>query len=80
MDLTKRDMIVAYGGRSFAVRAYRDGGGPDGEDWHGIVIENRTPLRHEQGPSRSPAGCLAEAAGFLAGPVEAEADAAPARP
>jgi hypothetical protein len=79
MDLTKRDMVLAYEGRTFAVRAYRDGGGPDGGDWHAIVIENRTPLRHEQGPSLSPAGCFAEAVRFLTALVEAEADAASAR-
>ena len=72
MDLTKRDMTVVYRGRTFALRAYRDGVGPAGPGWCPVIIENRTPLRHEQGPSRSPAGCFAEAVRFLTALVEAE--------
>ena len=80
MDLTKRDMSLSYGGRTFAVRAYRDGNGPGGGEWHAIIIENRIPLRHGQAPTRSLAGCFAEAIRFLTGLVEAQTDAAPARP
>jgi hypothetical protein len=77
MDLTKRDMTVAYGGRTFAVRAYRDGGEPDGGDWHAIIIENRTPLRHALAPTPGPEGCLAEAVRFLTAVVEAQTDPTP---
>ena len=73
MDLTKRDMTVVFGGRSFAVRAYRDGNGPDGPGWHAVVIENRTPLRHALAPALGPATCFAVAVRFLANLVESEA-------
>ena len=72
-DIAKRDMTLTYGGRTVAVRVYRDGSGPDGAAWRAIMIENRTPLRHGQGPSATPAGCFAEAVRFLV--VDAEARA-----
>ena len=76
MDLTKREMTVSYGGRTFALRAYRDGDGPDGPGWCPVVIENRTPLRHEAGATPSLAGCFAEAVRFVTEAVEADAAAA----
>ena len=76
LDLTKRDMTVVYGGRTFALRAYRDGNGPDGHGWCPVVIEDRTPLRHEADPTPSLAGCFAEAVRFVAAAVEADAAAA----
>lgn len=71
MDLAKHDMAVTYGGRSFAVRAYRDRDGQGGDGWHAVVIEGRTPLGHGQGASPDPAGCFAEAVRFLAATVDA---------
>ena len=75
MDLTKRDMAVVYGGRSFAVRAYADGSGAegsgaDGRAWRAIVIENRTPLVHARGAHPGPAACFAEAIRLLIADVE----------
>src|SRR6188472_2581093 len=40
LDLTKRDMTIAYGDRTFALRAYREAG-----RWSSVVIEHKTPLR-----------------------------------
>ena len=80
MDLAKRDMVLAYGGRTFAVRAYRDGAGADSPGWRSIIIENRTPLMHEQMPAAGPAACFAEAVRFLTGVVEAQTDAAAVMP
>ena len=79
MDLAKHDMAVTYGGRTFAVRAYRDRDGRGGDGWHAVVIENRTPLHHGQGASADAAGCFAEAVRFLAATVDAP-PAAPAAP
>ncbi len=76
LDLTKRDMTVTYGGRTFALRAYRDGDGPAGPGWCPVVIEDRTPLRHDPGPTPSLAGCFAEAVRFVTEAVEADAAAA----
>lgn len=77
MDMTKRDMILSYGGRTFTIRAYRDGDGPDGPGWCPVIIENRTPLRHDPGPNPSLAGCFAAAVQFVTGVVETEATAVP---
>jgi len=77
MDLTKHDMALTYGGRTFTVRAYQDGSGADGPVWHTIIVENRTPLRHAQGPSSDLPGCFAEAVRFLTAMVDAPA---PVRP
>ena len=66
LDLAKRDMTVVYGKRSFALRAYRDDG-----TWHGIIIENRTPIHHSLAPAADPATCFAAAVGFLAATVDA---------
>ena len=71
MDPTKRDMMLTYGGRTFAVRAYRDDGQGADPAWHAVIVENRTPLHHERGPSPSPAGCFAEAVRFLTALVDA---------
>jgi hypothetical protein len=57
LDLAKRDMTVAYGGRTFALRAYREDG-----TWHGIIIEDKTPLHSWLGPA---------AVGFVAAVVDA---------
>ena len=73
MDLAKRDMSFAYGGRTFAVRAYEDGRGPDGPGWHTVVIEHRTPVRHGLGPSPSEAECFAAAVRYLTAAVDAQA-------
>ena len=65
-DIGKRDMMVVYGDRTFALRAYRDA-----QQWHGIIIENRTPIRHGLAPAADPATCFAAAVGFLAATVDA---------
>jgi hypothetical protein len=66
LDLAKRDMKVVYGERSFALRAYRDN-----REWHGIIIENRTPIHHSLAPAADPATCFAAVVGFLAATVDA---------
>jgi len=65
LDLTKRDMTVAYGNRTFALRAYREGGA-----WHGVIIENKTPLRNSLGPAPDPASCFAAAVHFVAAMID----------
>jgi hypothetical protein len=59
-------MTVVYGDRTFALRAYREG-----REWHGIIIENRTPISHWLAPAADPATCLAAAVGFVAAAVDA---------
>jgi hypothetical protein len=66
LDLSKRDMTVVYGDRTFALRAYRGA-----QQWHGIIIENRTPIRHGLAPAADAATCLAAAVGFVAATVDA---------
>ena len=78
MDPTKRELTLTYGGRAFVVRAYRAGDGPAGLGWCPVVIEDRTPLPHEPGPTPSLARCFAEAVRFVTTAVEAEAGALPA--
>lgn len=75
MDTTKRDMVLGYGGRTFAVRAYRDDarGDIDGAGWRSVIIENRMPLVHDQITASGPEGCFAEATRFVAGIVEKDA-------
>lgn len=65
LDLTKRDMTVTYGNRSFVLRAYRDNGA-----WHGIIIENKTPVHNSLGPAADAASCFAAAVHFVAAVVE----------
>jgi hypothetical protein len=77
MDLAKRDLILGYGGRTFAVRAYLDERSPAGPGWHAVVVEHRTPLRHGRAPTPTAAGCLAEAVRFVTGLVDAPPNAAP---
>ena len=66
LDLIKRDMTVVYGDRTFALRAYREG-----QEWRGIIIENRTPIRHSLAPAADPATYFAAAVGFVAATVDA---------
>jgi hypothetical protein len=68
LDLAKRDMTVAYGDRTFVLRAYLDGGA-----WHGIIIENKTPLRSALAPAADAASCFAASVGFIAAVVESAA-------
>jgi hypothetical protein len=56
LDLTKRDMTITYGDRTFALRAYREAG-----RWFSVVIENKTPLRLALAPATDAASCLAAA-------------------
>jgi hypothetical protein len=65
LDLPKRDMTVTYGDRSFALRAYRDGGA-----WHGLIIENKTPLRYTLAPTIDAASYFGAAVGFVAALVD----------
>ena len=60
LDLAKEDMTFDYGERSFRFRAYRDDG-----SWHGIIIENKTPLRNSLPPTADAAKCFAEAVAFV---------------
>jgi hypothetical protein len=80
LDTTKRDLTLTYGGRTFAVRAYRDDRGPDGAGWHALILEHRTPLRHGLGPTAGLAGCFAEAVRFLTALVEGASGAAGGAP
>jgi hypothetical protein len=66
LDLSKRDMTVVYGDRTFALRAYRED-----QTWRGIIIENRTPIHHLLAPAADPAACFAAAVGFVAATVDA---------
>ena len=66
LDLSKRDMTVVYGDRTFALRAYRED-----QTWRGVIIENRTPIHHWLAPAADPATCFAAAVGFLAATVDA---------
>ena len=74
-DLTKRDMMVAYGDRTFALRAYRDHGA-----WHGVIVENRTPMINVVGPTADAATYFAAAVGFLAAVVDAGVAAVEPKP
>lgn len=65
LDLTKRDMTVAYGERTFALRAYREEGA-----WHSVVIENKTPLHMALAPAADAASCLAAAVRVVATMVD----------
>jgi hypothetical protein len=65
-DLTKRDMTVTYGERSFALRAYREDGA-----WHSVIIENKTPVRNSLGSAPDAASCFAAAVHFVAAVVDA---------
>lgn len=76
MDTTKRDMTCVYGGRTFALRAYRDGDDPSMRTWRAVIIEARLPLRHGLGTSPSAADCFAGAVRYLAAAVEAQPPAA----
>jgi hypothetical protein len=69
LDRAKQDMTVVYGDRTFALRAYRKD-----REWHGIIIENRTPIHHGLAPAADPATCFAAAVGFLAASVGAAGD------
>jgi len=66
LDLSKRDMTVVYGDRTFALRAYQED-----QTWSGIIIENRTPIHHGLAPATDPATCFAAAVGFVAATVDA---------
>lgn len=59
-------MTVAYGDRSFALRAYREEGA-----WHGLVIENKTPLRTALAPAADAAAWFAAAVHVVAAAVDA---------
>lgn len=69
LDFAKRDMTVIYGERTFALRAYRQEGA-----WHGVIIENRTPIGHWLEPAADSATCLAAAVAFVAAAVDAAVD------
>jgi len=66
LDLAKRDMTVAYGDRTFALRAYREAG-----TWRGLIIENQTPLRTALAPTADAASCLAALVHVVATAVDA---------
>ena len=66
LDLAKRDMTIGYRDRTFALRAYREGG-----TWHGIIIEDKTPLRNALEPAADSASCFAAAVQLVAATVDA---------
>lgn len=66
LEFAKRDMTLGYGGRAFALRAYRDHGA-----WHGVIIENRTPMRNDLPATADAASCFAAAVQFVAAMVDA---------
>ena len=70
LNLAKRDMTVGYGNRTFVLRAYQEGGA-----WHGIIIENKTPMRNTLAPAADAASCFAASVAFLAAVVDATAGA-----
>lgn len=74
LDLAKRDMTVGYGDRTFVLRAYLEGGA-----WHGIIIENKTPLRGALAPAADAASCFAAAVAFVAAVVDSSAGSTLAR-
>lgn len=71
LDLTKRDMTVLYGGRTFSLRAFRHQGA-----WHGNIVENRTPIHHQLRATADAATYFAAAVGLLAAVVDAGVDTA----
>jgi hypothetical protein len=73
-EYAKRDMVVVYDGRTFALRAYRDGAIAAGPQWRSLIIENRTPLSYEASLAPDPASCLADAVRHLIAGVEAHDD------
>jgi hypothetical protein len=70
LDLTKRDMTILYGDRTFVLRAFRHEGA-----WHGSVIENRIPLPARFAPTTSAAAYFAAAVGFIGAMVDAGVNA-----
>ena len=76
----KRDLTIGYGGRAFAIRAYRDDTIAAGPQWRSLIIEHRTPLPYEARLAPDPASCLAEAVRQLIAAVEAGAPADGADP
>ena len=74
LDTAKRDMTVAYGDRTFALRAYRNDGA-----WHGLIIENKTPMRTTLAPAADAASCFAAAVQFLAATIDGGSAAIPER-
>lgn len=74
-EYAKRDMVVIYGGRTFALRAYRDGAIAEGPQWRSLIIENRTPLPYESRLAPDPASCLADAVRHLTAGIEAYPEA-----
>ena len=66
LDLVKRDMTIGYKDRTFALRAYRED-----RAWHGVIIENRTPLRNTLPATADAASCFAAAVQFVAATVDA---------
>lgn len=74
-EYAKRDMVVVYDGRTFALRAYCDGAIAEGPQWRSLIIENRTPLPYAARLAADPASCLADAVRHLIAGVEAQAEA-----
>jgi len=72
-EYPKRDLTVSYGGRSFAVRAYRDDTIAVGPQWRSLIIEHHTPRPSEPRLATDPASCLAEAVRHLIAALEAPA-------
>lgn len=74
-DHAKRDMSVGYGNRTFALRTYREGGA-----WHGVIIENKTPMRNGLPPAADPAAYFAAAIEYVVAVVDAAVAPTAAKP
>lgn len=66
LDFAKRDMTLGYGDRTFALRAYQNDGA-----WHGVIIENKTPMRNALPAAADAASFFAAAVQFVAATVDA---------
>ena len=66
LDFAKRDMTLGYGDRTFALRAYQNDGA-----WHGVIIENKTPMQNALPAAADAASCFAAAVQFVAAAVDA---------
>jgi hypothetical protein len=72
-EYAKRDLVVGYDGRTFALRAYRDDTIAAGPQWRALIIEHCTPLPYAAPLAPDPAACLADAMRHLIASVEAQA-------
>jgi hypothetical protein len=70
-EYPKRDLVLDYNGRTFALRAYRDDAIVEGPRWRALIIEARTPLQYDARLTADPASCLAAAVRHVVAAAEA---------